>query len=191
MKEIWRNIDLKKYEVSNLGNIRSKPRTVERIDRWGNYYNFNYTGKLLNQRTNGIEKHLFVSVEYYNERTFEKIRTSLYVHKAVATAFVKNPDPKHLDKVTHKDGNIQNNLPSNLKWTNQSHLSKKMMGEASEKTRRRIGEFQKNKGNTYSKKTIDEVKRLYKEGIKIYLIGEKVGYSMSWGYNNIPKILKM
>ena len=43
-------------------------------------------------------------------------RNSQVVHRLVAIAFIKNPDPKHKTQVNHKDGIKYHNYISNLEW---------------------------------------------------------------------------
>lgn len=42
-----------------------------------------------------------------------------YVHRIVAMAFVKNPNPELYKEVDHIDGNKSNNRADNLKWTDR------------------------------------------------------------------------
>lgn len=44
----------------------------------------------------------------------------LQVHRAVAKAWIINPNPDRFDQVNHKDGNKLNNCASNLEWCDQS-----------------------------------------------------------------------
>lgn len=82
------------YEVNNLGEIRNV--------RKGRFF-----GKVL--RPN-INKSGYSYVALFNHSK-EKC---LVVHRAVAEAFIPNPDKKRT--VNHIDGNKQNNCVENLEW---------------------------------------------------------------------------
>lgn len=137
MKEIWKPLKNYegRYEVSNLGNIRS--------------LNYHLTGKiqLLKQQKNK-DGYLYVAVpKEYNKRR------QILIHRAVAMAFIENPLNK--PEVNHKDGNKQNNNSNNLEWVtmqeNQRHawdngLKEKVRSESSkrgmeEKTLKRLKEY--------------------------------------------------
>lgn len=110
MVEEWKDIVIEKngviydftgkYQVSNLGNVRSL-----------NYKgNVGKIGILKPKRSkNG---YLFVSL-FVNGK--EKKQKNYYIHRLVATAFILNDDPNKTE-VNHIDENSQNNHYSNLEW---------------------------------------------------------------------------
>lgn len=107
MNEVWKTIDLfPKYEVSNLGRIRSKKCNV----RCG--YNGNGTrvinGKILS--LNNMNSYGYNIASLYNENG----RSNFLIHRLVAQSFIDNPDNK--PQVNHIDGNKQNNCVDNLEW---------------------------------------------------------------------------
>lgn len=108
-KEIWKEINGYEgyFEVSNLGNFRSKDRFV------GSKYNKPrlYHGKTLKQE--------FIS-EGYTRIVLMKnsIRKRYMCHKLVAQAFIPNPDNKPY--INHKNGIRWDNRASNLEWVTQS-----------------------------------------------------------------------
>lgn len=109
------------YEISDQARVRSlhdgrkfKAGHVmsPKLGKWGYFY-----------------------VNLYRNGKFSK---TLKIHRMVATAFVPNPNNK--PEVNHKDGNKQNNLPTNLEWVTESenvihafatglHSGDKMRGE--------------------------------------------------------------
>ena len=91
------------YEVSTWGNVRS-------LDRWITNKNGTkqfYKGRILKPvcgKDGYLRVHLFKDGK----------RTSFYVHRLVAKAFIPNPD--NLPLVNHKDEVKDNNYPYNLEW---------------------------------------------------------------------------
>lgn len=81
MEEIWKNVkDYEgKYQVSNLGNVKSLARNKKM--RFEN------------------EKHGYLRITLYKD----KKKTHFFVHRLVAQAFIPNPENKV--QVNHKDGN--------------------------------------------------------------------------------------
>ena len=103
MSEVWKDIEgyEGRYQVSNLGRIRSIPHTT--ISTSGKKRPFQ--GKIL--RT-----HILSSG--YRSVCVRKPNKRILVHRAVAIAFV----PGYFDgaQVNHKDENKRNNRVDNLEW---------------------------------------------------------------------------
>lgn len=110
MGEIWRDIVIDGedysgwYQVSNLGRVRSVDRIITLIDGRRQFYK----GKILTPHKDGC---LYLQVKIRNGGT----QRSKRVNRLVATAFLSNPD--NLPHVAHIDGDRQNNIVTNLKWS--------------------------------------------------------------------------
>lgn len=106
--EIWKSITGYEgyFEVSNLGNFRSKDRFIK--------YKQNgirkYPGKLLKTET---------IVEGYQRIVLMKegIKKRFMCHRIVAQEFIPNPNNKPF--INHIDGNPLNNKVENLEWCTQ------------------------------------------------------------------------
>lgn len=97
MSEVWKDIPgyEGKYQVSNLGNVRS--------------LKYNKTSKVQNLKPALLNSgYLFIGLSKDNHCK------QFLVHRLVAEAFVPNPDL--LEQVNHKDKNRQNNTANNLEW---------------------------------------------------------------------------
>lgn len=105
MTEIWKDITgyENSYQISNIGNVRSKDRVVLYIDKRKRIFP-GQTMKL-NIDTKGYYK--------VNLRKNNKFK-SLRIHKLVAEHFLKKEIGK--DIVNHKDGNKLNNCVDNLEF---------------------------------------------------------------------------
>jgi hypothetical protein len=101
------------YEVSNLGRIKSLKR---------------------NSTSGGIIKtHVNRGYEYFHPCKNGKHR-NMKVHRAVAEAFIPNPDNK--PDVNHKDENPLNNRVDNLEWaTKKENVN---YGTRSERTAQKV-----------------------------------------------------
>lgn len=104
LEEVWKDItDYPNYQVSNLGNVKSKERYTKAKDNMI----IHRKEKVLKQL---IDMKGYHYVRLYNENGFKNIK----VHRLVANAFISKIDGK--DCINHKDGNKNNNKSSNLEW---------------------------------------------------------------------------
>lgn len=145
--EEWRDIKgfEGKYQVSNLGNVRS-------LDRVTNNRVFKGVTKKPQISNTGYYR-VFLCLQNRKIKPFS-------IHRLVAGAFLERKEG--LNIVNHLDGNRLNNVLNNLEWTtisgNTLHSYKnklQVMG---------IGED--NPASKYTEEQIIEVKRLSKLGLK-------------------------
>ena len=97
MEEEWRDIEgYPRYNVSNLGRVRSNIRE----------------SKLLNP-------YLSCNNDYYSVSLFSKGKRHIrLVHRLVLMAFKKNPNPGYFDRCDHINQNKRDNNINNLRWSN-------------------------------------------------------------------------
>ena len=90
-KECWKKINSEEnYQISNFGRVK-------------------------NVKTNRILKPNLMRNGYLKIHLYKHgKRSSFFIHRLVALAFV--PNPKELPQVNHIDENKSNNLSSNLEW---------------------------------------------------------------------------
>lgn len=108
-KEVWKDVQgyEDKYQVSNLGRVRSKRRIVDR----GKYGLLTVPARYMTLRQKG-NGYLIVGLYSHNKSK------NAYVHRLVAKAFI--PNPQQLPTVNHKNGDKTNNTVSNLEWASYS-----------------------------------------------------------------------
>lgn len=101
MEEIWKDIEgyEGKYQVSNLGNVRSLDYRNTKMTR--------------NLRPKLRANYLFVRLQK------QGIGKCPMVHRLVAKAFI--PNPNNYPEVNHKDENKHNNRADNLEWCTRSY----------------------------------------------------------------------
>jgi len=103
------------YEISDEGEIRSLERTKK--------YKSGRTIEL-KAKEKKLRKHPvngFLMTDLIDDKGK---RNTVYPHKAVALAFIKNSHPRKKKVVIHLDGDITNNKIDNLKWSTYSESIK-------------------------------------------------------------------
>lgn len=130
INEIWKEIPGYEgyFEVSNLGNFRSKDRMV----KYKNNGLRKYPGKPLKveQMQDGYQRIVLMK---------EAIKKRYMCHRLVALTFI--PNPNNYPQVNHIDGVRNNNCIDNLEWCTQSQnelhsvrvLGKSMKGKTNSK----------------------------------------------------------
>lgn len=116
MKERWKRIGDRHFEVSNLGRVRTLGHYVRHSSAdsfvWRN-------GRILRDCDNG-NGYRYVTISLH------AVRKNYYVHRLVAETWLENLND--LPEVNHKDGNKANNNINNLEWSslqqNRDHAAK-------------------------------------------------------------------
>lgn len=109
--EIWKDVPEfeGKYQVSNLGRVRSLPRFVKRG-----------LAKTDAHPVKGKIRKLAKDKKGYNRVGLcsDGVLTTHKVHRLVAKCFIENP--RELPQVNHKNGIKDDNRVENLEWCNNS-----------------------------------------------------------------------
>lgn len=96
------------YEVSNMGRVRSKTRTIS-DNRCTRIF---HEHMLTPTKHNGKQPYYYVSLSKNGKIAKQ------FVHRLVAEAFIENP--LHKEQVNHKNGNVLDNRVDNLEWVTNS-----------------------------------------------------------------------
>lgn len=178
--EIWKEISGYEgyFEVSNLGNFRSKDRTI----RYKSNGTRLYPGKPLKTET---------IVEGYQRimLTKEAIKKRYMCHRLVAQEFVPNPDNKPY--VNHINGNKADNRAENLEWVTQSEnelhshniFGNSMKGKTYPKKVEAI--FPSTEDRAIFNSMSDAIKFLGKgciEGLKKAIVANRIYYNFKWRF---------
>lgn len=116
--EIWRDIKFidsdgrlhdytGKYQVSNLGSVRSLDITKEYINN-GTLCSRTFKGKIIAQR---VSHHGYLRVRLWDRPNAK----DYFVHRLVAYMFLGEPTSNDL-QINHIDEDKQNNRVDNLEW---------------------------------------------------------------------------
>lgn len=170
--EVWREIPGHEgsYEASNLGQVRSLTRIVQRPNRWGVLTDFRWRGRIL---TPVLHKGYYVT-------KLGKCKTLYGFHQLVARAFIGTPPTGKV--VNHINGNKLDNRPENLEYiTNVENVKHAYRTE-----------LLSNKGSTNGNTTLTEgqvaeIKRASgtnkelaaRYGVKFYVI-QRIRNGHSW-----------
>lgn len=120
--EIWKDIkDFEElYEVSNKGRIRVKERYVNNSKNPS--FKVRRKSKIMSAIDHG-NGYLYITLTK-NGKRFNR-----YIHRLVASAFVKNP--RNLKEVDHINRNRADNRSDNLRWVNHvENMANASMGGA-------------------------------------------------------------
>lgn len=103
--EVWKEIEgyESKYEVSDIGRVRSMPRNKSGLGR---------SYPLIMKQSSDKDGYMIVSLRVDGKSHRHR------VHRLVAGAFIKNEDKKPL--VNHKNGVKDDNRVKNLEWVTAS-----------------------------------------------------------------------
>ncbi|MGH2622036.1 MAG: NUMOD4 motif-containing HNH endonuclease [Sphingobacterium sp.] len=158
MNEIWKDIPLPelqgKYQVSNLGRVKS----LERVE-----YRKDGRRKPINEK---ILKPTLLKIGYYAVNLGRN--NMRYVHRLIAEAFVENNQVKRT--VNHKNGIKTDNRAENLEWAthgeNNKHAYDTGLKTVSDKLRASSSKSIKVNGKDHSKSLLNLETGIYYSSIK-------------------------
>ena len=189
MMETWRDVVGYEglYEVSDLGNVRSRTRVVH-VKRGADEYDLVQTGKALKPQP---LRHGYVGVWLYGRAAVKGRNGKNYsVHRLVAEAFC--PNPNNYPEVNHLNEDKSDNRACNLEWCTHKQNSvygtrPKRIGEAHRndpnKRRRAIAQYTKDGSLVRVFPSIAELRRCgYNGGNAWYCASGNKSYTSSQGY---------
>ncbi|PHR48836.1 MAG: hypothetical protein COA32_05060 [Fluviicola sp.] len=192
MKEVWRVIPkFSDYEISNLGNIRSR----ERVKQYKSGRTMRLKSKVKSLRKH--PKNDFMMTDLIDDKGK---RRTVYPHKCVALAFIENDKPRLKKVVMHKNEDLSNNNVDNLTWASYSEsikrgflLGKRDNSDLWEKRRKKYGE--KGSKKPMGRKdplTEEEKKKVFllrkNENMKLATLANKFNCSVSHVHKTLRRL---
>ena len=177
MQEIWKDVIgyEEQYQVSNLGNVRSKDRAI--VDCLG--------------RKRTLKSHkirIQTSKIGYKQVILHKggkMKTYL-VHRLVAEAFIPKTETSK-NEINHKDENKANNTVDNLEWCD--HKYNINFGSRTEKTSKKVYQYTKDKKKVNEYQSAWEAHRKlgYDQAsiCKVCNGVQKTAYGYIWSYKEL------
>lgn len=157
MQEIW--IDVPKsngfYSVSNLGRIRSNPRTIT-----------NAIGKIVTYKSKVLKPLVRKDGYLKVNLCLETGISQQSIHRLVALCFL--PNPENLPEVNHLDNIRTNNVYTNLEWCSRLENNR----HAVKQGRNFIPEY-----NRLEKDVIEKIRQLNSQGISSRAIAKELNIS--------------
>ena len=135
-------------------------------------------GTVINNKTSKIVKHRKSWDYLYVGLSIKGKPKSIYLHKLLATYFIKNISDKSV--VNHINGDKLDNRLSNLEWVTRSED-----GRHAYKLELQDKKGEKHHFSRLKDKDIVEIRRLYRSGQKQYKIAKQFGV----GQGNISRIV--
>jgi len=129
------------YEISEFGDIRSLPRTIEVYHGIYGLYKRTLKGRTLATRTTKKSPHLFTDFSVTYTGLFGnkvKYQKTIYIHKLVGLMFLEKPNNKEKIYVEHIKDDYTNNHYSNLRWVTCSELQQRNINERYPENRNRL-----------------------------------------------------
>ena len=152
-----------KYFVTSDGHIISYSRK-------------NFTDYVLTQRLNS-SGYLYVDIRVQGKKK------KLFIHRAIALAFLDNPDNKPC--VNHKDGNKLNNCIDNLEWCTYSENMKHAVDMGLNSVPNFSGE--NHPMHKLTEEKVCQIRKLSLSGVSSPSIAKQFGITKEQVYNIIKK----
>jgi len=111
------------YEVNELGEVKSLPRTIMRGNRWWTTTPYQIGGKILKYDIKECNGHKLKRVQIYNSEL--KYRIHYYIARLVYAVF-NNKDYDTLPNIHYKDGDTMNCNLDNLYETTNPRQNKRL-----------------------------------------------------------------
>lgn len=151
MEENWKDVPgfEGRYQVSDLGRVRSVDRARELRTRWGGTFSRVFRGQVL---APALDKDGYLRVGLYDSPR----KVFVPVHRLVALAFV--PNLLGLPEVDHEDSDRANPAASNLQWVT------KLQNTALSTARGKMLKGERHPHARLTEATVREARRLAAEG---------------------------